>query len=199
VASGESVIPNLVGVQYDAAVTQLQRLGLAAARKGVDTDQVLAGYVINSDPAATTRVAKGSTVTLDVAQTPGVDVPDVRGKSEDEAVNILRFVGLQPTPTPQANDTVPKDQAVGTDPAAGVRVQRGAVVRLFISSGPSEVDVPNTIGQTQGAATAALTNASFSVIVNFTPAPGSRGIVVAQNPTGGKLTKGGTVTITVGQ
>ena len=130
--------------------------------------------MINSDPAATTRVAKGSTVTLDVAQTPGVDVPDVRGKSEDEAVNILRFVGLQPTPTPQANDTVPKDQAVGTDPAAGTRVQRGAVVRLFISSGPSEVDVPNTIGQTQGAATAALTNASFSVIVNFTPAPGSR-------------------------
>jgi len=199
VASGESVIPNLVGQQYDAAVTQLQRLGLAAARKGVDTDQVLPGFVLNSDPAPNARIAKGSTVTLEVAQTPGVDVPDVRGKPEEEAVNILRFVGLQPTPTPQANDTVPKDQAVGTDPAAGTRVQRGAVVRLFISSGPNEVDVPNTIGQTQGAATAALTNASFSVIVNFTPAPASRGIVVSQNPTGGKLAKGATVTITVGQ
>jgi serine/threonine-protein kinase len=199
VASGESVIPNFAGQQYDAAVAQLQRLGLAAARKGVDTDQVLPGFVINSDPAATTRVAKGSTVTLEVAQTPGVDIPDVRGKSEEEALNILKFVGLQPTPTPQASDTVPKDQAIGTDPPAGTRVQRGAVVRLFMSSGPSEADVPNTIGQTQGAATAALTNAGFSVIVNFTPAPGSRGIVVSQNPTGGKLTKGGTVTITVGQ
>jgi serine/threonine-protein kinase len=111
----------------------------------------------------------------------------------------LRFVGLQPTPTPQANDTVPKDQAIGTDPAAGTRVDRGSVIRLFISTGPNEVDVPNTIGQTQGAATNALTSAGFNVIVNFTVAPGQRGIVVNQNPTGGKLAKGGTVTITVGQ
>ena len=199
VASGESVVPNVVGTQYDAAVTQLQRLGLLAARKGVDTDQVLPGYVLTSDPAANSRVAKGSTITLEVAQTPGVDVPDVRGKSEEEAVNILRFVGLQPTPTQQASDTVPRDQAIGTDPATGQRVPRGSVVRVFISSGPSEVDVPNTIGQTQGAATAALTNSGFNVIVNFTTAPGSRGVVVSQSPTGGKLPKGGTVTITVGQ
>jgi serine/threonine-protein kinase len=107
-------------------------------------------------------------------------------------------VGLQPVPTPQANDTVPKDQAIGTDPPAGTRVERGAAVRLFMSTGPSEVDVPNTIGQTQGAATLALTNAGFNVIVNFTIAPGSRGIVVAQNPSSGKLAKAGTVTITVG-
>jgi serine/threonine-protein kinase len=199
VASGESVVPNLVGQQYDAAATQLNGLRLIAARKGVDTDQVLAGYVIGMDPAANARVPKGSTVTLEVAQTPGVDVPDVRGKSEEEAVGILRFAGLQPQPTPQANDTVPKDQAIGTEPAAGTRVQRGAVVRLFISSGPSEVDVPNTIGQTQGAATAALTNAGFSVLVNFTnTAPASHGIVVSQNPTGGKLPKGATVSILVG-
>jgi serine/threonine-protein kinase len=138
-------------------------------------------------------------VTLEVAQTPGVDIPDVRGKSEEEAVNILRFVGLQPTPTPQANDAIPRDQAIGTDPATGTRVPRGSVVRVFISTGPNEVDVPNTIGQTQGAATAALTNSGFNVIVNFTPAPASRGIVVSQSPTGGKLAKGGTVTITVGQ
>jgi serine/threonine-protein kinase len=137
-------------------------------------------------------------VTLDVAQIPGVDIPDVRGKSEQDAVNTLRFVGLQPTPTPQANDAVPSGQAIGTDPAAGTRVERGAVVRLFVSTGPNEVDVPNTIGQTQGAATAALTNAGFNVIVNFTPAPASRGIVLAQNPSGGKLPRAGTVTITVG-
>jgi serine/threonine-protein kinase len=196
--SGESVVPNLVGQQYDAAAGQLQRVGLVPARKGVDTDQVLPGYVLNSDPAATTRVPKGSTVTLEVAQTPGVDIPDVRGKSEQEAVNILRFVGLQPTPTQQSSDAVPSGQATSTDPGAGTRVPRGTVVRVFISTGPSEVDVPNTIGQTQGAATAALTNAGFNVIVNFTPSPGSRGIVVAQSPSGGELPRAGTVTITVG-
>jgi serine/threonine-protein kinase len=199
VASGESVVPNLLTQQYDAAAPQLQRVGLVAARKNVDSNQVPPGTVLSSDPAANARVPKGSTVTLEVAVVPGVDVPDVRGKSEEDAVNTLRFAGLQPTPTPQANDTVPKDQAIGTDPAAGTRVDRGSVIRLFISSGPNEVDVPNTIGQTQGAATNALTSAGFNVIVNFTVAPGQRGIVVNQNPTGGKLAKGGTVTITVGQ
>ena len=93
---------------------------------------------------------------------------------------------------------MPNGQAIGTDPATGQRIPRGSSVRVFISTGPAEVDVPNTIGQTQGAATAALTNAGFSVIVNFTPAPASRGIVVSQSPTGGKLAKGATVTIFVG-
>src|SRR5262249_46290871 len=154
---------------------------------------------LTMNPAAGTRAPKGSTVTLEVAQVPGVDVPDVRGKSEEDALNTLRFFGLQPTSAPQADDTVPQGQAIGTDPAAGTRVDRGAAVRVFISTGPSQVDVPNTIGQTQGAATNALTSAGFNVIVNFATAPGSRGIVVAQSPTGGKLPKGGTVSIVVGQ
>jgi serine/threonine-protein kinase len=200
VVSGESVVPNLVTQQYDAAVPQLQRIGLVPARRNVDSDQVPPGTVLASDPPATTRVPKGSTVTLEVAQTPGVDIPDVRGKSEEDALNTLRYVGLQPTSTPQPNDTVPKDQAIGTDPATGTRVPRGSTVRVFISSGPNEFDVPNTIGQTQGAAVNALTSAGFNVIVNFTNSgPASRGLDVNQSPTGGKLPKGGTVTITVGQ
>jgi serine/threonine-protein kinase len=189
----------LVTQQYDAAAPQLQRIGVIAARQNADSNVVPPGTVLSSDPAAGTRVPKGSTVTLAVAQVPGVDVPDVRGKSQEDAVNILRFAGLQPTPTPQASDTVPRDQAIGTDPAAGTRVDRGSAVRVFMSTGPSEIDVPNTIGQTQGAATNALTSAGFNVIVNFTVAPGSRGIVVTQSPAGGKLVRGGTVTISVGQ
>jgi len=198
VVSGESVVPNVVSQQYDAAVPQLQRLGLVAARKNTESTVVPPGTVLSSDPAAAARVPKGSTVTLEVAVIPGVDIPDVRGKSEQDALNTLQFVGLQPTSVPQPNDTVPAGQAIGTDPAAGTHVDKGAAVRVFISSGPAQVDVPNTIGQTQGAATNALTSAGFNVIVNFTVAPGSRGIVVAQSPTGGTLPKAGTVTIIVG-
>jgi len=199
VASGESVVPNVVGQQYDAAVTQLQRVTLSATRQNVDSDQVQPGVVTSSNPAANARAPKGSTVTLNVAQTPGVDVPDVKGKSEQEANDILRFVSLQPTTAPQSSDSVPAGQVISTDPAAGTHVPRGSAVRVLVSSGPSQFDVPNTIGQTQGAATAALTNAGFNVIVNFTPAPASAGVVVSQSPAGGKLPKGGTVTIIVGQ
>ena len=152
--------------------------------------------MINTLPEAKTKVPKGSVVDVRVAAEPGVDVPDVTGKSAAEAQSILTAAGLQVTALPQASDTVPGFQAIGTDPPAGTHVPNGTAVRLFVSSGPSAVDVPLVIGQTQGAATNALVSAGFNVVVN--PKPGGGGVVVNQSPAGGKLPRGGTVTITMG-
>jgi eukaryotic-like serine/threonine-protein kinase len=154
--------------------------------------------VLGTGPGAGTKVPKGSTVTLGVAVEPGVDIPDVRGKSADDAAGELSGLSLQVTQAGQANDTIPAGQAIGTDPATGTRVPRNSPVRLFVSTGPAERDVPTVIGQTQGAATNQLVSEGFSVVVNFTPAPGSAGIVVSQAPAGGRAPRGSTVTIVVG-
>jgi len=197
VSGAEVTIPEVVGQPYDAAAASLQRLSLVAQRNNVDSEKPV-GTVLESNPPAKTRVAKGSTVTLAVAAVPGTDVPDVRGKPQQEAVNIITFVGLQPTIVQQANDTVAKDIAIGTEPAPGTRVAKGSSVRILVSSGPAEVDVPVVIGQPQGTATSNLVGAGFNVVVQQVTGGGAAGIVFNQNPSGGKLTKGGTVTIFVG-
>ncbi|MFM8304775.1 MAG: Stk1 family PASTA domain-containing Ser/Thr kinase [Actinomycetota bacterium] len=197
VSSTDVTLPDVVGQQFDAASANLQRLGLVVTRNNVDSTKTV-GTVLASNPVAKTTVTKGSTVVLDVAAEPGVNVPDVTGKSRQEAVNIIRFVGLVPVEVSQPSDTVAQDSVIGSDPATGTRVAKGATVRLLVSSGPDQVEVPVVIGQRQEAATALLIGLGFNVIVEPVPGSGQRGVVFNQNPTGGRLPKGATVTISVG-
>lgn len=197
VASAEVTIPNVAGQTYDAASSNLQRLQLVVARHNVDSTEKPAGTVLGSNPAAGTKVAKGSTVTLDVAVEPGVDVPEVRGKSQADAVAVMQFVSLVPKVTEDSSDSVPEGNVISTDPPAGTRVQKGSTVTVVVSSGPAEVTVPTVTGQQTAAATATLFDAGFNVVVQQV-AGKPPGIVFDQNPSGGKLPKGATVTIFVG-
>lgn len=197
VAGAEVTIPEVAGQTFDQASATLQRLQLVVARNNVDSTDKPPGTVLSSNPAAKTKVAKGSTVTLDVAVEPGVDVPDVRGKSQADAVATMQFVTLVPTVSEAASDTVPAGNVIATEPSAGTRVQKGSSITIIVSSGPSEVDVPSVTGQQVQSATATLFNAGFNVVVQqVTGHP--VGIVYDQNPSGGKLPRGGTVTIFVG-
>ena len=196
VAGAEATIPEVVGKPYDLASAELQQLSLVAARNDVDSDQT-PGTVLASNPGVGTKVQKGSTVTLDVAREPGVDVPDLVGKTQQAALETMLYVGLQPNIVPFPSDTVPVGNVVGTDPLAGTRVPRGSVVTVAISSGPAEVPVPNVTGQLTQTATATLFNAGFNVTIQqVTGRPA--GIVFDQSPNGGTLPRGGNVTIFVG-
>jgi len=196
VSSAEVTVPDVVGQQVDAASASLQRLSLVVARQNVDSDKA-PGTVLEVNPAARTKVPKGSTVTLKVTAEPGVDVPDVKGKSQADATALINSVGLQPAVIAFPSDTIPSGSAIGTDPVAGTRVPKGTSIRLVISNGPAEVDVPIVIGQTQAAATATLLNLGFNVAVQQV-AGQTPGIVFNQIPTGGKLPRGNNVLIFVG-
>lgn len=192
VSGAEVTVPDLANQTYDIAAGTLQRLGLTVARKDVDSDKA-PGTVLASDPAAKTKVAKGSTVTLQVAALPGADLPELRGKSKADAVAIVSFIGATPQVVEAPNDLVPKDTVVSTDPAGGARVAKGATVTITVSSGPNEIDVPVVVGLTPVDAQAALLNAGFNVVFNQ-GATNAR--IVAQSPAGGKAARGTTVVIT---
>jgi len=197
VSSTEVTIPAVTGQQFDVAAPALQRLSLVPARSNVDSDQP-PGTVLGVDPPSGTKVAKGSTVTLKVAAEPGIEIPDIRAKPQAEAIAMMNAAGLQVSLIQFPSDTVPIGSAIGTDPVVGTRVPKGTSVRLVISSGPAEVDVPVVIGQPQATATQILVNAGFNVIVQqVSGGGGTPGVVFNQNPAGGKLPRGGTVTIFV--
>jgi beta-lactam-binding protein with PASTA domain len=135
---------------------------------------------------------------VNVAREPNVAVPDVANQDVFAASAALTTAGLTPQVTPTPSATVPKGAVIGTNPAAGTQVPRGTAVQILVSTGPELVDVPNVIGQTQAAAEAALIGAGFPVQEQLVSFPSKKGLVVAQNPSGGQIPKGTTILIQIG-
>ncbi|MBO0898582.1 Stk1 family PASTA domain-containing Ser/Thr kinase [Cellulomonas sp. zg-ZUI222] len=92
-----------------------------------------------------------------------VAVPTVAGMSQEEAVQTIRDADLVPEPAQEPSDDVPAGSATRTDPAAGETVEKETSVKVYISTGPSEVTVPDVAGQTEAEAAAALEAAGLSV------------------------------------
>src|SRR6185369_15282193 len=83
----------------------------------------------------------------------------------------------------------------------GTTVEVNTSVALVVSSGPPPVTVLNVVGQTQAAATAALTGQGLTVSVTFAPSSTvAGGLVISQTPTGGSsVTVGSNVALVISQ
>jgi beta-lactam-binding protein with PASTA domain len=82
---------------------------------------------------------------------------------------------------------VPAGRVISQSPTGGTSVAAGSAVNLVVSSGPPPATVPNVVGQTQSAATTAITGAGL-VVGTVTQQPSSTvpaGRVISQSPTGG--------------
>ena len=64
-----------------------------------------------------------------------VSIPDVTGKTQDDAVTALDDVGLKAAGISASSSTVPKGQVISQQPTAGTTAKTGDTVTLTISSG----------------------------------------------------------------
>jgi eukaryotic-like serine/threonine-protein kinase len=200
--AGRVTVPDVTGETQSAAVASLKREGLVAVATLAANARVASGLVIGTTPPGGTVVKKGSRVSVVVSSGPGiVALPNVNNKKRDEAIKILREKGFQPTVQKQSSDTVASGLVVSTDPAAGIEVQVGSPVTVFVSSGPQEVSVPEVTGESQATATATLAAAGLKVTVTKREvAEPAAGTVISQSPAAGSKQKlGGHVTIVVAQ
>lgn len=117
-----------------------------------------------------------------------VAIPDLTGKTPDEAKSILTGLGLDSADGPVQDSVAPAGTIAATDPPAGTQVTKGTPITLFTSNG-SLVAVPNVVGQKYGDALAALTAAGFTVKTSGGNNPAS--IVQAQDPAAGAPAKRG--------
>jgi serine/threonine protein kinase len=201
-SSGRVTVPNLVGETQSAAAASLQREGLTPVVSLAANARVPSGQVVGTTPPSGTIVDKGARVSVVVSSGPGVlGLPNVNGKTSSEAVKILRDKGFQPTTQSQSSESVEKGRVISTDPAAGIEVQVGSPVSVFVSSGPKEVSVPEVTGESQADATATLAAAGLKVSVSKREvAEPSAGTVISQTPGAGtQLKVGAPVTIVVAQ
>jgi serine/threonine-protein kinase len=94
----------------------------------------------------------------------GVEVPELLGKTEDEAAEILGVLGFAgPTvsrlPSPSAEEGI----VIAQSPLPGQQLRPGAAVRVAVSSGPPRVTVPDVLGFPIERAASLLTRLGFEV------------------------------------
>ncbi len=141
-------IGNYVGqTQHDAELL-IQNSGLKPDSTTEENDQVPAGQVVSQDPQPGNKLDKGGTVHLKVSAGKGqVKVPDVTNQSLDDAQSQLRDAGLDYNVQQENTDTVDAGKVTRTDPPAGSQVEKGAIVKLYVSLGKQQVQIPDVSGQ----------------------------------------------------
>jgi eukaryotic-like serine/threonine-protein kinase len=199
-------VPTVVGLTLDEAYAALQAAGFQVAPPNVVNDpDVEEGRVISTDPPEGTPAPKGSTVQITISGGPeSLAVPPTQGFTEQDARNTLTAepYAFNVTVTQEESDTVGAGQVIGTTPAAGELVKRGADVKIIISTGPATKTVPPLVGLTEDVARATLEQNGLRIEVTTQPvAEGSAqdGKVISQSPErGSKVDPGSVVKVRVG-
>ncbi|WP_332237453.1 Stk1 family PASTA domain-containing Ser/Thr kinase [Sporolactobacillus sp. KGMB 08714] len=116
-----------------------------------------------------------------------VRVPDVTGKTYQQAEQILTNKNLKVTRTNQHSATVKKGLVFLQNPAAGTDVKAKTAVGLFVSEGPSSVQVQNYVGYDRDSVANSLQGQGFKKIVwHQQESLGfPDGEIISQNPVAG--------------
>jgi beta-lactam-binding protein with PASTA domain len=166
------------------------------------------GEILSQDPGPGSRLAPFfGDLALTVSHGEGEAVPNVVGMTESAASAAITKAGLKVGAVTQAySATVAVGLVISQDPIASTptsdRVVAGTAVALTISKGPAppSADVPDVVGQTQEAASAAitqvgLTTGTITLIYSETVAAG---LVISQDPAAGEsVSPGSAVALTV--
>jgi serine/threonine-protein kinase len=195
-------VPQVVGLTVSSARGRLSKAGLQASEREENSDTVAEGRVISVSPTEGQKVDKGSSVTLVVSSgKPQVEVPDVVGKSFDEAQSNLQAAGFKVTRVDKESDKDP-GTVLSQNPKSGGRIDSGSTISLTVAKAPSQVPVPDVTGEDAATAIAALSGQGFVIDQQSkdVPTPDGDGVVLEQSPSGGKKAKKGSkVTIVVGK
>jgi serine/threonine-protein kinase len=195
-------VPDVVGKPLDEATQLIVDAGLKPEPREVFSKKP-EGTVVDQNPPANEKVAKGSVVVLKYSKGQQlVDVPNVIGQDQATAEQTLRDAGFQPSVSSRESDQ-PEGTVIDQTPNGG-QAPKGSTVQIVVSSGPpppQTATVPGVIGMSEQDAVDTLNNAGFAVNEKPFPVdPSQDGIVQNQEPAEGtELPKGSTVTIYVGR
>jgi len=150
-------VPDVTGRPEAEANLVLVDAGFAVDVVPAHDENVPAGTVLGTDPGAGQPAGPDSRIKLIVSDGPApVTVPDVTGRSYEEAVAALSDARLGATRAEEFSDSVEAGQVIRTDPAAGRQAARDADVTVVVSKGPELIAVPSLRGQSVEQASAQL-------------------------------------------
>ncbi len=179
-----------------SAKAKLASLGFVVSVSRTYSSNVPTGDVISQSSAGAT-LAYGSHVSLVISRGPAPRaVPSVVNDTESAAESALTAEAFGYQLTSQYSLTVPSGEVISQSIAPGTLELPGTSVSIAVSEGPPLVAVPNVIGDTLNQASAALTNAGFSVNLTAHGRNGNPQVTQESPAPGTELAEGSTVTIT---
>ena len=167
VSSGRPQVPKIpAGSTPDAARSAVVAADLKAVMAATPAydDTVRAGAVLRTTPSAGTPLPVGGEVTLILSAGPApLQVPDVAGKSAEDAENKLMVTGLVLGPRQRVFDPQAQPGTVlGSTPTAGTTVPKGSEVSLRVADA---LAVPDVRGTAADDAVATMERSGFTVTV----------------------------------
>lgn len=128
-----------------------------------------------------------------------VEMPRVLGLDAVAAGELIKEVGLVPRVIAEEfSANIPKGRVTSQRPARGTRVKQGSEVRLILSRGSDQLEVPNVAGGTLLQAQRILAEAGLSLgrIIRIHSDAYAREAIIAQDPPAGMpVTRGATIAL----
>ena len=189
-------VPSVAGMSFDDAKAELAKYNLGIRQAGtVSSDTVDKDLVVSQQPEANETVEKNSTIEVTLSSGKGsIDVPNVVGKSEADAVAALGTT-FNCNKSYAYNSDVQEGYVISQSPESGTQGKEGDTVTLVISQLVTVPDVTTTY-KSEEQAKALLSDFNVNVTTKYSQT--AEGIVIGQSIDARKqVAKGTSITITV--
>ena len=142
VSKGRNIVPvpKLVGLTTEEATATLEELGLLVNIKEEYDKKVEAGIVIEQDVKQGEEIDAGETITIKVSKgIEKVTVPDLTGKTEEEAKKLITDNGLKLKKVEVGRDESKEDgKVIAQSLEANSEVEKDSYITITVNSLPSD-------------------------------------------------------------
>ena len=196
------VVPSTVGATQNEVSAALSPLGLTSVVSEKQfSEDIAEGLVIQSIPEAGGRIDQGGAVKLIISK--GAEryiLPSITGLTPDAAAKVLAQYPLSVQPNSEEfSAKVPKGYVIDSNPPAGEKVKRDALVVVRVSKGIEQSALTSYVGKSADQALNELQASGFNVASTYAFSETQlAGEVISQKPAGGGTAdKGAKVTLVI--
>lgn len=155
---------NVVGMDVEVAKATLDEIYVTYKLTYEESDEVEENKVISQSVEAGEMVAQGTEITLVISSgVAGIEIPDVTGKEEREAIQTLEAAGFKVSTDTDYDDDVEEGYVISQNPGSGEKAAKASKITLIISMGPAvkKTEVPDLRGLSESAAKDKLNSANL--------------------------------------
>ena len=196
------VVPSTIGATQSEVTAALNPLGLTSIVKEQQfSEDIAEGLVIQSIPQGGGRIDQGGVVKLIISKGPErYLLPSIAGLTPDAAAKVLaKFPLSLQANSEEFSAKVAKGYVIDSNPPAGEKVKRDAIVVIRVSKGIEQIALTSYIGKSSDQALNELQSAGFNVVSTYGFSETQlAGEVISQKPAGGGTAdKGAKVTLVI--